>query len=138
MRTTMLLCDYAEAINGKLYVMGGGWSVCTSGPRNLFAAIKILVPWDSTNEKHKFVLMLQDEDGNTIQLGEPAREVRHEGVFEVGRPPNIKKGSDLDFVIALGFIGLPLEPDKYFRLQLEIDDEPSGDVSFSTTLQTQA
>lgn len=135
MRTTMLLCDYAEAINGKLYVMGGGWSVCTPGPRNLFVAIKILVPWDGTNEKHRFVLMLQDESGNTIQMGEPPREVRHEGVFEVGRPPNIKKGSDLDFVIALGFVGLPLEPEKYFRLQLEINDQPSGDVSFSTTLQ---
>jgi hypothetical protein len=136
LRTTMLLCDYAEAINGKLYVMGGGWSLCTPGPRNLFVAVKILVPWDSTNEKHEFVLMLQDESGNIIQLGEPSREVKHEGVFEVGRPPNIRKGSDIDFVIALGFIGLPLDENKYFRLQLEIDGEPCGDVSFSTTMQT--
>jgi len=23
----LLLCDYAEAVNGKLYIMGGGWTM---------------------------------------------------------------------------------------------------------------
>ena len=27
MDVTLLLCDFAEAVNGKLYVMGGGWNV---------------------------------------------------------------------------------------------------------------
>jgi hypothetical protein len=27
MKLTMLLADAAEAVNGKLYILGGGWSI---------------------------------------------------------------------------------------------------------------
>ena len=27
MKTTLLLCDYAQEVGGKLYVLGGGWSI---------------------------------------------------------------------------------------------------------------
>ena len=60
MDTTLLLCDYAEAINGKLYIMGGGWTICAPGPRNMAVAIRVLVPWSDTNKQHNLALMLQD------------------------------------------------------------------------------
>ena len=130
--TIMLLCDYAEVINGKLYIMGGGWTLCPPGPRNMALAIRVLVPWDETNVKHRLVLMLQDEEGRTIELGEPPRPVKQEGEFEVGRPPGVLPGTELDFSIAFGFAALPLEPKKGYRWQLELDGEPVAHASFRT------
>lgn len=129
----MLLCDYAEAINGKLYIMGGGWTICPSGHRNMAIAIRVLVPWSETNIRHKLSLMLQDDGGNVIELGDPPQKVLHEGSFEVGRPPGVPAGTELDFTAVMGFLGLPLESGKKYRWQLEIDDEPTAYVSFRTT-----
>jgi len=132
MEATILLCDYAEAINGKLYVMGGGWTGCPPGLRNMSVAIRALVPWLETNYKHRFNLMLQDENGNTVTLGEPPNEVKGEGEFEVGRPPGTVEGSELPISVVLTFNGLPLEPEKGYRWQLEINGEPAGRASFRT------
>lgn len=132
MKTTMMLCDYAESVKGKLYVMGGGWSVCPAGPRNMSIALRTLVPWDETNRKHKMRLILQDESGNTVALGEPPREVKQDGDFEVGRPPGVRPGTEIPFTVVFNFIGLPLDPDGGYRWQLEIDGEPADYVSFRT------
>ncbi len=134
MKTVMLLCDYAETINGKLYIMGGGWTVCPPGPRNMAIALKIIVPWTLTNIKHRLSLILQDEFGNTVSQGEPPSEVRQDGEFEVGRPPGVPAGSDLDFVISFIFMGIVLEPDRRYRWQLELDGEPVDYVSFRTAI----
>jgi hypothetical protein len=128
----MLLCDYAEAIGGKLYVMGGGWVNCPPGRRSMSIALRILVPWSDTNTRHELALILQDEEGNTIDLGEPPRPVRQEGGFEVGRPPGVPPGSEIAFTMVFNFIGLPLEPEKGYRWQIEINGEPSDSVSFRT------
>ena len=132
MATTLILCDYAEAISGKLYIMGGGWTICLPGPRNLALAIKVLVPWDKANEKHELKVMLQDGDGHTVSLGEPPNPVVVDSQFEVGRPPNIAKGTPLDFVLALGFTGLPLEPDTAYQWQIEINGAAKNHVAFRT------
>jgi len=133
--TIILLCDYAEVIDGKLYVMGGGWTGCQPGLRNMAVAIKVLVPWDKTNIRHDMSLMLQDTSGVTIALGDPPQPVRHDGNFEVGRPPGIPVGAELDFAAAIGFVGLPLEPDKGYCWQLEINGEPAAHASFRTNKQ---
>jgi hypothetical protein len=132
MEAILLLCDYAESINGKLYIMGGGWTACPPGPRNMSVAVRVLVPWNDTNARHKLALILQDEGGNTVQLGDPPREVKQEGDFEVGRPPGVPVGTEMDFSVVLGFVGLPLEPEKGYRWQLEIKGEPAGHASFRT------
>lgn len=132
MDTILLLCDYAEAVGGKLYIMGGGWTICPPGLRNMAVAIRVLVPWSETNTQHGMSLMLQDENGNVITLGDPPKKVRHDGTFEVGRPPGIPTGTELDFTAVVGFVGLPLEPNKGYRWQLELNDEPAAHASFRT------
>jgi len=135
MDATLILCDYAEAINGKLYIMGGGWTICPPGPRFMAVAIRINVPWEETNTKHQLNLFLQDGEGNAISLGEPPMPVEKSGEFEVGRPPGIPQGTEMDFTAVLGFINLPLLPDTGYRWQLEISGEPAGHVSFRTLPQ---
>lgn len=133
METTLMLCDYAEAINGKLYIMGGGWTICPPGPRNLALTIKVLVPWDKANEKHKLALMLQNGDGHIVSLGDPPKPVVIQSEFEVGRPPNIPKGMPLDFVIAIAFVALPLTADTAYRWQVEINGKAVQSVAFRTS-----
>jgi hypothetical protein len=132
METILLLCDYAEAISGKLYVMGGGWTTCPPGPRQMAIAVRVMVPWNEANTKHTLTLFLQDEHGKTLELGDPPTKVMQDGSFEVGRPPGVPTGSEIDFTVVFGFIGLPLEPNKSYRWQLEINSEPSGHASFRT------
>ena len=52
MKVTILLADAAEAVNGKLYVLGGGWSITGPDPSPMALAIKIEVPWDQSNQPH--------------------------------------------------------------------------------------
>ena len=100
MRVTMLLADAAQAINGKLYILGGGWSTIGPDPVPSAIAIKIEVPWDEANKRHKLKFELVDADGRPVTVPTPTGEkpVQLEGDFEVGRPPGLKPGTPLDMV----------------------------------------
>jgi hypothetical protein len=127
MRATMLLCDAAQEANGKLYVLGGGWSsVLRPGPANMALAVKLDVPWNAANERHKLLARLVSEDGTPVLAEDKA--IVAEGEFEIGRPPGIKPGSDLDVVFALPF-AVVLAAGGY-RWELLIDDKKLAEVSF--------
>jgi hypothetical protein len=66
MRVTMLLADAAQEVNGKLYVLGGGWSVTGPDLPPMAIAIKLDVPWSAANVQHAFALELIDEDGRAV------------------------------------------------------------------------
>src|SRR4249920_3888109 len=96
MHATMLLCDHAEAVSGKLYLLGAGWNVLfTSGaPANIALAVLIEVPWDQTNQRHQMRAELLTSDGHRVEIdGQP---VVVEGEFELGRPAGVKPGSSLN------------------------------------------
>ncbi len=133
MEAMLLLCDYAEAVNGKLYIMGGGWTICPPGPRLMAVAVRVSVPWDQTNVRHRLDLFLQDAGGSPVKLGDPPQPVVKTGDFEVGRPAGVPAGTEMEFTAVFGFVSLPVEPDTGYRWQLEIDGKPSGHASFRTT-----
>ena len=86
----VILADAAEVINGKLYLMGGGWeaiNLATPMPAHHTFAIAVAfeVPYLETNQLHDVDIRIQDPDG--IEL------IRIEGQVEVGRPPGINPGS---------------------------------------------
>lgn len=120
MEAVMLLCDAADTVNGKLYVLGGGWSVIfapdTPAPTTL--AVKLAVPWDQTNRQIRLVARLLDEDGNTVDLG--SGPVQAEGHVEVGRPPGMKPGTPVDLPLVLPF-GAPIYPKGGYVFELEVD-----------------
>ena len=133
MKITLLLADYAEAVNGKLYVMGGGWSITRPEPGPMGIAIKIEVPWDEANRSHRLQLALLDADGKAV-LGPDEKPIEVRGEFEVGRPPGLAPGTPLDFVVALNLPRGELPASRRFEWRLSIDDETQQDwyVQFST------
>lgn len=85
----LMLADRAEAVNGKLYMVGGGFDRVgvTSFPSgaNFDVALGAMVDYNETNEPHTFELRLESVD-NDVVLGPIGGQV------EVGRPPGMKLG----------------------------------------------
>ena len=129
MDATLLLSDFAEAVNGKLYVMGGGWNVLFAGgqPVNTSLAILVVVPWDQTNQRHELTIDLLTDDGEPVDMG--GQRVAVSGDFEVGRPPGIKPGTSMNTPFVWNFNGLVLEPGGY-EWKLAIDGEPVTSRAF--------
>ena len=58
MNVTMLLADAAEAVNGKLYILGGGWALRDARPIPIAIALLIEVPWTEANIQHQLQIDL--------------------------------------------------------------------------------
>src|SRR5438105_1720569 len=67
----LLLADHAEAINGKLYLMGGAWDRLAltdfSQPQKFSLALGILIPWSGAEEQFHLTLTIETEDGQVVQ-----------------------------------------------------------------------
>ena len=132
----MLLADYAQVADGKLTIVGGGWSV--TGPMPVPFAIAMLfeVPWDQANVKHRFRLDLVDSDGQVVfaETEEGEEPVVIEGEFEAGRPPGLKPGTPLDVPIAINLPGPPVEPGGRYEWRLTVNGGGDADwrLPFST------
>src|SRR5687768_18389717 len=86
----MLLADYAVVSDGKLTIVGGGWSQTGPEPASFGIGLLIQVPWDQANTRHTFSVELLDADGSPIGFEddeESDQVVAFGGEFEVGRPP---------------------------------------------------
>ena len=131
---TLLLCDAAESIGGKLYILGGGWSqiYTPNAPTNMALAVKLSIPWDQANEPIKIMASLVTEDGNPVDLG--MGPLSAGGDIEVGRPPGLKRGTPLDAPLVLNFTGIALTPGGYVW-QLEIDGEVKARAPFRVLSQ---
>jgi hypothetical protein len=94
----LLVADRAEAVNGKLYLLGGAWDRITlsqfPGSANFDVALGVLVGYTETNERHEFHLTLEDDD-NQVILGPVT------GQFELGRPPGLKPAQAQRFMVAV-------------------------------------
>ena len=141
MKVTMLLADAAQAAEGKLYILGGGWSVTGPAPTPSAVALYIQIPWDQTNVKHHFRLDLVDSDGQQVELEGPdgsQEPVFIDGDFEVGRPAGVKPGIPIDMPLALTIGPLPLADGSRYEWRLSIDERTDEDwrLPFSTRPST--
>jgi hypothetical protein len=134
MKVTLMIADFARVANGKLDVIGGGWSMMNAqGPFGFFVAALFQIPWDQTNAKHSFRLELLDADGQGVPT--PGGEtVRAEGEFEVGRPAGLRAGTPVDAPLVVPFGPLTLDDGRY-ELRLTIDDETKEDWFLAFTVR---
>lgn len=133
MRLTLMLADAAQVADGKLYVLGGGWSVL-NGAAPMAVALKVEVPWDQANLPHEWRLELLDQDGHPVGLGDPASEqapVQVGGTIEVGRPAGLPPGTSLDVPLAVSFGVLPLQPGGYvWRVTIDGETHDTWHLAF--------
>jgi hypothetical protein len=113
MEATMLLCDWAEEVNGKLYIMGGGWNRSGSAtPITMGLAVLLKVEWEETNHRHRLSVRLLTEDGEPVDL-EGGRVEISNIEFEIGRPPGVPAGTHFNAPFAFNFQAVPLRPGRY-------------------------
>jgi hypothetical protein len=94
----LLLSDHSEAVNGKLYMTGGGWNVLTMPELphewGFHIALGIDVGWDETNQRHSLSIDIHDPDGAELGEGFSAE-------FETGRPPGMPVGQEQRLVMSV-------------------------------------
>jgi hypothetical protein len=127
--STFLLADHAEAVNGKLYVVGGAWNriAASSFPathNHVSVAAVIHVPWEVTNQSHTIELRLVDSDGGPV-IPEPVH-----GSFEAGRPPGMRPGDEQLVVLVFNFEGLVFERPGTYEFHLLVNGDETGLIRF--------
>lgn len=128
----LMLCDAAEVADGKLFVLGGGWSLCGPGTFVHALAIKLEVPWDQANRLHKLSTELVTEDGQAVRVGDPPSELQWRTDFEVGRPPGLPGGTALDMPFAINLGPMDLPPDNGYSWVVKIDGSEVHRARFRT------
>ena len=121
----MLLCDAAQVADGKLYILGGGWSLTGPDPMPSAVAIKVEVDWHEADQAHHWELFLLDADGQPVGVDTPegAQLVEVRGDFDVGQPEEVPAGSPIDLPLAINIGPLPLDPGGRYTWRLTIDGE---------------
>jgi hypothetical protein len=136
MNVTMLLADSAQVAEGKLYILGGGWSVTGPDPVPSAVAMKVGVDWHEFNSSHHWELVLEDADGQLVRFETPegTQTIEVRGDFTTSTPSDVPQGTPVDVPIAVNFGPIPLEPGSRFTWRLVIDGEslPGASVSFTT------
>jgi hypothetical protein len=122
----LILADAAQAVGGKLYMLGGGWEVLTvTSPlpaRHPFAiALGLKVPWNETNQRHNVTIQIEDEDGKD------AATLR--GQLEIGRPAGLPQGSSQRVVLAMNG-ALTVEKAGQFVVSARVEDQEAKRVEF--------
>jgi hypothetical protein len=94
-KLTLMLADSAQAVDNKLFILGGGWTLL--GPVPGPTAIAILIE---------------------VQGAQPLQIAAN---FEVGRPPGIAPGSAITMPMAINLGPLPIKPATRYEWRCSID-----------------
>ena len=136
MRFWPLLADHAQALNCKLYLMGGGWNVIGPGPATMALAGVLELECDEANRPQRLQIELLSEDGRPVMIPTATgdRAVQIEADVEVGRPPGTRPGTPFNLPIAINLGPLPIPPGGRYVWRFSINGESRDDwrLPFST------
>lgn len=123
-----ILADRAEAVNGKLYIMGGAWDrqfvVDFKQPVFVSFAIGIRVPWNATNQDHKLRLTIESADGK------PVEGFLLEAGFVAGRPPWAKQGESQRALLAIPVVPVMFPGPGSYLAKANVDDSIDSSIEF--------
>jgi hypothetical protein len=126
----LIIADAVDAVNHKIYMIGGGWDRWTShtypSPIRLGIAIGLLVGWDETNERQHISISIIDADGEPT-VPEMGADV------EVGRPPGMKPGSPQRALLAIN-AAFPLPKPGRYEVRLEAPNGVEKRITFDAVL----
>lgn len=132
----MLLADSAQVADGKLYILGGGWSITGPDPTPSAVAMKVGVDTHEFNIQHHWELFLEDADGQPVRFETPegSQTIEVRGDFSAQAPEGVPAGTPVDIPIAVNFGPIPLGTGQRYSWRFVINGEslPGGTVSFTT------
>lgn len=140
-----MLCDSAAAVEGKLYIQGGGWNAIAAGSMPFAAprigmALLIGVPYGDTERRHQLTVGLADEDGSALPLGPvtaTGRAAHLQLGFEVGRPPQLPPGDTQLLPFALNIDGYAFARPGGYAFVIAVDDHEITRLRFRVHLRSQ-
>jgi len=112
-KITILLADAAQIADGKLNMLGAGWSIIKTPTGPTAVVIHAQIPWNLTNMKMPWSLDLLDSDRHPVVMEELQGVIHMEGFVESGRPVGVESGSAIYVPFVFPFLGMPLQPGKY-------------------------
>ena len=122
----LILADAVQAVNGKLYMLGGGWTtlhaatIPTTHPLGI--ALGFRVPWQETNQVHRLEIRMVDADGAAIIQPMQAQ-------LEMGRPPGLRAGADQTAVMAVN-AAVQLGKEGRYEVQVAVEGQIVRAVAF--------
>ena len=123
---TLMLADGAQAVGGKVYILGGGWNTVWArtfpAEHKLSVAVGLRIGWNETHFRHKFALEVQT-------LARSAVQQLAAGEFEAGKPAGMKEGADQSFMIAIEGM-LKLETEAELQLAVIMNGEQLKAIPF--------
>ncbi len=126
---TLILANHVEAVNGLLYVSGGGWTdhwrpAPGAGQpviSHLGVGLTILVPWSAATTVHPLAVTIETEDGHAV--GQMATQVN------LPRPAGMAAGTDQRAVLALA-LNLVFPVAGPYRVVARLDEIRTREVRF--------
>ena len=92
----VILSDYAQAVDGKLNLIGGGWNLhhAREYPSNLLLGlgIGVLVPWSETNREHELHFEIRKSEGAMVMKGQGKYNVGRDVATPVGMTQRVTLG----------------------------------------------
>jgi hypothetical protein len=129
-----ILCDYARAENGKLYIIGGGWDEIV--PQRLplefetYLAIKLVLFWEVVAGPTPPIVRAELLDANDRVLGDPVFESTVEGT-PVDLSKELERQGQLMVALFMGNEAkMTLTEPGLFNLRLFVDDEAIATTTF--------
>jgi hypothetical protein len=136
---TMLLCDTAQVVNGKLYIMGGGWSLTGPAQTPSAVAVKLDVAASETDMVHEWSIDLEDSDGHSVPIETPQgiAPIQVHGTLHAQRPEGTTNEATLDIPLAVNIAPLPLLPGNRYVWRLSIDGQTRVDWTLPFTVRAE-
>ncbi len=139
-RANVLLCDAAQVVADKLYILGGGWSYMwlhqAEAPFGFMLAVDLVVPWDMANRSLPILTHIITEDHQEVTPHNLEEPIRIEGNIIAGRAPTARAGADLHVPFVLPFPPMVLDPGGYV-CELVVDGEPLHRSPFQVAIAGQ-
>lgn len=143
MDASLIICDYAQVNNNKLYIVGGAANLVLTPsaqpphPIGAWITILITVPWQAHNQAHKIVISLVDADGQKVGLGQPlpgtqiapGDEGSVVGQFNAGRAAAMEPGDESILPMAIP-MQLQVPHLGVYRVILDIDGTEIASARF--------
>jgi hypothetical protein len=126
-KASMMLADFAQAVEGKLYLMGGGWTEIGPDPSPFAIVVQLSIPLHEIGTTHTWELNLLDEDMNPAKLSNLPDAVPIHGEFSAGRRTDYPPGIPILLNLCVNSGPLPFLPNRRYAWQLRIDGGTEDD-----------